>query len=72
MIALGLILAGGIIGLTKTKDLQTAIEGIGCSVAITMDDIINGNETNGKFFAGIRTLSNKVGEISGSFPLINS
>lgn len=72
ILALGLILAGGAVGLTKAKDLQRTIEGIGCSVAITLDDIINGNETNGKFFAGIRTLSNKIGDISGSLTNIDT
>jgi hypothetical protein len=58
---LGLILAAGAIGLSKSKDIQTTIEAVGCSVSITLDDIINGNVTEtGKFFVGIRTLSNKI------------
>lgn len=73
MLALGLILAAGAIGLSKTKDLQKTIEAVGCTVAITLDDIINGNATeSGRFFIGLRTLANKMDDIKNSLTTINT
>lgn len=71
IIALGLILAAGAIGLSKSKDLQTTIESVGCSVSVTLDDVINGNVTStGKFFVGIRTLYNQISTIKTSLATV--
>lgn len=71
IIALGLILAAGAIGLSKSKDLQTTIESVGCSVSVTLDDVINGNVTStGKFFVGIRTLYNRISTIKTSLATV--
>lgn len=65
--ALSLILAAGAVGLSKSKDVQTTIEAVGCSVSIILDDVINGNVTDsGKFFVGIRTLAKKIDTIKVS------
>lgn len=67
LLALGLILAAGVVGLSKSKDIQTTIEAVGCSVSVALDDIINGNTTStGKFFIGIRTLAKKIDTIKTS------
>lgn len=57
IIALGLILAAGAIGLSKSKDLQTTIESVGCSVSVTLDDVINGNVTSTGKFLWVSALS---------------
>jgi hypothetical protein len=62
-----------VVGLSKVKDLQTTISAVGCSVAITLDDIINGNiSTNGKYFVGIQTLYNQIGNIQNNLTNIDT
>lgn len=72
LLALALILAGGAVGVSKADDLETTISAIGCSVAVTLDDIINGNETEGKYFIGIKTFALKVSDITGSLVAIEN
>lgn len=73
LLALGLILAAGAVGLSKSKDIQTTIETVGCSVAIVLDDIINGNTTStGHFFIGIRTLAKKIDTIKNSLTSVQT
>lgn len=70
---MGLILAAGAVGLSKSKDIQTTIETVGCSVAIVLDDIINGNTTStGHFFIGIRTLAKKIDTIKNSLTSVQT
>ena len=54
-----LAIIAAILGIVRAGDLQTSYQAVTCSVAIAMDDFINGNVTaDGTFFVGIRTLYN--------------
>jgi hypothetical protein len=74
IIALLLIVGSSIAGLAKASDTQNSYEAMTCSVAITIDDIINGNTTsNGAFFIGltpfiasINQLFTKMGDIKSA------
>ena len=52
------ILVGGIIGVSEAGDLETSMKASGCSIAIVIDDMINGNVTtdNSAYFLGVGTL----------------
>ena len=46
---------------------------VSCSVAITLDDLINGNVTStGKYFLGLQTLYSKIGIMQGNLSFIDS
>lgn len=69
---LSLILAAGIYGIVKTKDIQTAAESVGCSIAISIDDIRNGNATStGQYFVGTQSLSNSLSNFAYQLSSIN-
>ena len=60
-------------GLSKVNDLQKTVSAVSCSVAITLDDIINGNVTStGKYFIGLQTLYNQIGNMQGNLSFIDS
>lgn len=59
MLILALLLASvaSIIGLTNSSDIESSLKSTSCAVAITFDDIINGNvSSSGDFFAGLSTI----------------
>jgi hypothetical protein len=61
IIALLLIVGSSIAGLTKASDTQNSYEAMTCSVAITFDDIINGNiSSDGHFFVGLTPFINSI------------
>ena len=60
-------------GLSKVNDLQKTVSAVSCSVAITLDDLINGNVTStGKYFLGLQTLYSKIGIMQGNLSFIDS
>ena len=59
--------------MSKSKDLQTTIEAVGCSVSIALDDIINGNVTDtGKYFIGLNPLYNSITTIKNNLSNIDT
>lgn len=58
--ALGMVLIVSILGLAQSANVETTLKASGCSVAILLDDILNGNVTQSGsgFFAGLNGASN--------------
>ena len=49
------------IGIAKADDVEIAYEAMTCSVAISLDDLINGNVTStGAFFLGLGPLQEQL------------
>jgi bacteriorhodopsin len=46
IVALLLVVVASIVGITRAGDLEHTYYSVGCSVAITMDDILNGNRAS--------------------------
>jgi hypothetical protein len=56
-----LIIASSIVGLVKSKEIKSDYEAVGCSVAITFNDLLNGNvSSNGSVFIGLQSFSDKI------------
>ena len=80
ILAILLTLVAGVVGLTKAGDMQSSTNAVACSLAITLDDLINGNVTTaGTFFIGINplytemiNLNNNMGDISGNLSSIGT
>lgn len=48
-------------GLTSASDIESSMKSTGCALALTFDDLINGNiSESGTFFAGITTVSQEL------------
>ena len=57
ILALLLLIVASVIGITKSSDIQSSYTAVSCSVAITADDLLNGNiSTAGKYFLGMNNL----------------
>lgn len=57
IVALLLMIIASIIGITRAGDVEKSYQAVGCSAAITFDDIANGNiSSTGKFFIGLNPL----------------
>lgn len=73
VLAFLLIVVASVIGITRSSDIETSYRSVGCSAAITFDDIINGNvSTTGKYFIGMRGLSNSLGGLRGNLIGVNT
>lgn len=61
ILALLLMIIASVIGITRATDIQSSYTAVGCSVAVTFDDVINGNtSTAGTFFIGMNGLKNSL------------
>lgn len=64
ILALLLMIIASIIGITRASDIESSYQAVGCSAAITFDDVINGNKsTTGKFFVGLTPLKNGLNDL---------
>jgi hypothetical protein len=43
ILALLLLIIASVIGITRASDIQSSYTAVSCSVAITADDLLNGN-----------------------------
>eukprot|EP00178_Gracilaria_changii_P006847 TRINITY_DN22220_c0_g1_i1.p1 TRINITY_DN22220_c0_g1~~TRINITY_DN22220_c0_g1_i1.p1 ORF type:complete len:294 (-),score=9.45 TRINITY_DN22220_c0_g1_i1:1071-1952(-) len=68
-----LTIGASIYGFTKVSTFGPAINNLGCSAAIFVDDLLNGNVTsNGSaFFTGLNTLSAQLGNLNTNLSNIN-
>jgi hypothetical protein len=63
ILALLLLIIASVIGITRASDIQSSYTAVSCSVAITADDLLNGNiSTTGKYFLG---MNNLIGGLNG-------
>lgn len=66
VIALVVVIVPSIIGLSRSGDIQSSYEAVGCSAAIAFDDLLNGNvSTTGTFFIGLQPLITSLGSLKG-------
>lgn len=62
-----------IIGLSRSGDIQSSYEAVGCSAAIAFDDLLNGNvSTAGTFFVGLQPLVTSLGDLKSQLNNVNS
>ena len=72
-VAVALVLIAGITGVAKAGDLESSMKAVSCSLAITFDDLINGNvSTAGTYFMGIRTLETQLGDLNTNIDAIGT
>jgi predicted PurR-regulated permease PerM len=72
MIVLLLAIAASVPGITKASTLSNSIKTMQCGVAITFDDLLNGNVTtdNTSFFMGVSTLATYLTSFSANITTI--
>lgn len=64
ILALLLMIIASIIGITRAAAIEQSYQAVGCSAAITFDDVINGNKSStGKFFVGLTPMKNGLNEL---------
>ena len=67
ILALLLLIVASVIGITKSSDIQSSFTAVSCSVAITFDDVVNGNtSTTGKYFLGMNGLINGLNSLQNN------
>jgi hypothetical protein len=68
VLAFLLIVVMSVIGITKAADAETAYKGMSCSIAICMDDLINGNvTTTGRLFIGLTPLMGQLQDLKDTY-----
>ena len=73
ILALLLAAVASIIGLTNANDIETSFKATSCSLALTFDDIVNGNVSeSGKFFAGISTIANELNNLNDNLAFVEA
>lgn len=67
------MIVASVIGITRSSDIEQSYKAVGCSLAITFDDVVNGNtSTTGKYFIGMNGLYNTLTDLSNSLTPVNT
>jgi hypothetical protein len=73
ILALLLLIVASVIGITKSSDIQSSYTAVSCSVAITADDLLNGNiSTAGKYFLGMNNLIGGLNSLQNNLGTVNT
>jgi hypothetical protein len=73
VLAVLLIGVSSIVGISRAGKIVDAYESVGCSIAITLDDVINGNlSTSGTYFVGLKVLASDMGKLNGNLSNVNN
>ena len=73
ILALLLLIISSVIGITKASDIQSSYNAVSCSLAITTDDLLNGNiSTTGKYFLGMNGLIGGLQSLQGNLGGVNA
>lgn len=73
ILALLLMIVASVIGITRATDIQSSYTSVGCSVAVTFDDVINGNtSTAGTFFIGMNGLKNSLTNLKNNIGTVQT
>jgi hypothetical protein len=68
-----LIGVSSIVGISRAGKIVGAYESVGCSIAITLDDIINGNlSTSATYFVGLNVLASDMLKLNGNLSNVNT
>ena len=73
ILALLLLIVASVIGITKSSDIQSSYTAVSCSVAITADDLLNGNiSTAGNYFLGMNNLIGGLNSLQNNLGTVNT
>lgn len=73
ILAFLLLLVASVIGITRAGDIESSYKAVGCSAAITFDDLLNGNPSStGKYFIGMNGMVSSLGSLNGNLAAVSS
>jgi len=73
ILALLLLIVASVIGITRASDIQSTFTAVGCSIAITTDDLLNGNKsTVGTYFMGMSNLIGGLNNLNANLGTVGS
>lgn len=59
--ALTMILVMGILGLSRSSDIEVSVKATCCTISVLFDDLLNGNvSSSGNFFIGMNGLTTQL------------
>jgi hypothetical protein len=68
-----LIIVTSIVGIARSGEIESVYSSVGCSIAITLDDIINGNiSSSNQYFIGLKALANDMANLKGNITNANN
>lgn len=73
ILALLLMIIASVLGITRSSDIEQSYKAVACSLAITFDDVANGNvSSTGKFFIGMNGLYNTLTQLDSGLITVNT
>ncbi len=67
------MIVASVIGITRSSDIEQSYKAVGCSLAITFDDVVNGNtSTSGKYFIGMNGLYNTLTDLNTNLGTVDT